>query len=228
MKRFLPFLIAIPALAQTPAAEYFEKNVRPVFVKNCYGCHGPNRQSVGINFATGAGLDKTTRLLDAISYTADVKMPPTGKLSDEDILTVKKWVESGVAWPRETAAPAPLTGKQITPADRQYWAFQPIKDPMRPAFPAKSPIDRFILAKLADKHIQPARRATALTLLRRVTYDLTGLPPTPAEIDAFEADKSPGAFGKVVDRLLATPQYGERWGASLARRRTVRRLDWHG
>jgi mono/diheme cytochrome c family protein len=107
MKRFLPFLIAIPALAQTPAAEYFEKNVRPVFVKNCYGCHGPNRQSAGINFATGAGLDKTTRLLDAISYTADVKMPPTGKLSDEDILTVKKWVESGVAWPRETAAPSP-------------------------------------------------------------------------------------------------------------------------
>jgi cytochrome c553 len=212
MKRLLPFLIAIPALSQTPAAEHFEKSVRPVFVKNCYGCHGPNRQSAGINFATGAGLDKTRRLLDAISYTADVKMPPTGKLSDEDIATLKQWVESGVAWPRETAAPAPLIGKQITPADRQYWAFQPIEDPLPPALPAKSPIDRFILAKLADKHIQPAHRATALTLLRRVTYDLTGLPPTPAEIDAFEADKSPGAFGKVVDRLLATPQYGERWG----------------
>ncbi|MDQ1474766.1 MAG: hypothetical protein QOJ99_6246, partial [Bryobacterales bacterium] len=210
--RLLPFLIAIPAFAQTPAAEYFEKNVRPVFAKNCYECHGPNRQSAGINFATGAGFDKTTPLLDAISYTADVKMPPTGKLSDADIAILKRWVGMGAAWPGETAAPAPLTGKQITPADRQYWAFQPIKDPTPPALPAKNPIDRFILAKLADKHIQPARRATTLTLLRRVTYDLTGLPPTPAEIVAFEADKSPGAFGKVVDRLLATPQYGERWG----------------
>jgi cytochrome c553 len=212
LKRLLPFLMAIPALAQTPAAEYFEKSVRPVLAKNCYGCHGPNRQSAGINFATGAGFDKTTPLLEVISYTADVKMPPTGKLSDADISTLKQWVESGAVWPRETPAPAPLTGKQITPADRQYWAFQPIKDPVPPELPAKNPIDRFILAKLAEKHIQPARPAAKLTLLRRVTYDLTGLPPTPGEIDAFEADKSPDAFAKVVDRLLATPQYGERWG----------------
>jgi hypothetical protein len=121
-------------------------------------------------------------------------------------------VDSGAAWPAQSAAPAPLTGKQITPADRQYWAFQPIKDPVPPALSAKNPVDRFILAKLAGKRIQPARPAAKLTLLRRVTYDLTGLPPTPAEIDAFEGDKSPDAFSRVVDRLLATPQYGERWG----------------
>ena len=143
-------------------------------------------------------------------------MPPTGKLPAEEIATLKKWIEGGAAFPKD-AGPALLsTGKKITPKDREHWAFQPVRDAAPPKVGneawVKSPIDRFILAKLEDKKIRPAAPALKLTLLRRVTYDLIGLPPTPEEIEAFLADKSPGAFAKVVDRLLASPQYGERWG----------------
>ena len=209
--------LAAPLLAQNGDPEFFEKNVRPVFAKNCYGCHGPNRQSAGLNFSTGPGPDGS-RLLEVVSYTADLKMPPAGKLSEAEIAALKTWVDAGAVWPKQavTAASAGTGGKQITAADRQYWAFQPVKDPAPPAVKAaawaKNPLDRFVLAKLEEKHLTPAKPAGKLTLLRRVTYDLTGLPPTPEEIAAFEADNSPTAFARVVDQLLAKPQYGEHWG----------------
>ncbi len=217
MRLLAVVFLAAPLLAQNGDPEFFEKNVRPVFAKNCYGCHGPNRQSAGLNFSTGPGSDGS-RLLEVVSYAADLKMPPAGKLSEAEIAALKTWVDAGAVWPKQavTAASAGTGGKQITAADRQYWAFQPVKDPAPPAGKAeawaKNPLDRFILAKLEEKHLTPAKPAGKLTLLRRVTYDLTGLPPTPEEIAAFEADNSPTAFARVVDQLLAKPQYGEHWG----------------
>ncbi|MES1262523.1 MAG: DUF1549 domain-containing protein, partial [Acidobacteriota bacterium] len=214
MRVLLAVLSVAPIFAQTADTEFFEKSVRPIFAKNCYACHGPERQSAGLNFSTGAG-PSGSRLLEVVSYNADLKMPPTGKLAEPDIATLKRWVDAGAPWPKQAVTAAPA-GKQITQADRQYWAFQPVRDSAPPAVKgdawAKSPLDRFVLAKLEEKHLQPARPASKLTLLRRVTYDLTGLPPTPEEIAEFEADHTSGAFARVVDRLLATPQYGENWG----------------
>src|SRR5438034_1282576 len=141
-------------------------------------------------------------------------MPPPGKLADQQIADLKTWIEMGAPAPKD--APAPAAKNNRVEEGRKHWAFQPVKDYAPPRVKnekwAKSPIDRFILAKLEEKGIQPALPASKLTLLRRATYDLTGLPPTPQEIDAFLADKSKDAFAKVVDRLLASPQFGENWG----------------
>ena len=139
-----------------------------------------------------------------------MKMPPTGKLDAEDIAAVRTWIESGAPTPPAAAVVAKASG--ITPESRKHWAFQPIRHVEPPGPRQANPIDQFILAKLQEKGIQPAPPAPKLTLLRRVTYDLTGLPPTKEEIKQFLDDKSPEAFAKVVDRLLASPRYGERWG----------------
>jgi hypothetical protein len=142
-------------------------------------------------------------------------MPPKGKLKDEQVAVLTRWVEMGVPFPAGSSAVA-VRGGGITDADRNFWSFRPIA---RPAIPsvrdvawANTEIDRFILTKLEARGIKPAPPADRATLIRRATYDLTGLPPTPEEIDAFLRDESPGAFARVVERLLASPAYGERWG----------------
>ena len=155
-------------------------------------------------------------LVTAISYrNLNLKMPPTGKLSDEQIADFTAWIQMGAPDPRsdESAAPA-RKGIDFAQA-RKFWSFQAVKDPAPPAvkhptWPV-SPVDRFILAKLEEKNLQPADAADKRTLIRRVTLDLIGLPPTPQEVHEFLADSSPSAFAKVVDRLLASPHYGERW-----------------
>ncbi len=232
MRTVILILSATTLLAQTPDPDFFESKIRPLLAKNCQTCHNSDRQSGGLNLASESGFHKgadtgpvvvpgspsQSRLIDVVGYNSDTKMPPSGKLPDNEIALLRKWVADGAFWPKEsaTSAPAPNTGKKITNADRQWWSFQPVKDPAPPAVNntawAKSPLDRFILAKLEEKHLSPAPPAQKLTLLRRATYDLTGLPPTTDEISAFLADNSPQAFAKVVDRLLASPQYGERWG----------------
>ncbi len=171
-------------------------------------------------------------LLQVISYEGRPKMPPMGKMSAEAIADLTAWVNAGTPWPgfdatTLSAGPAPHAtapggptirkhGTGLTGKDRQYWAFQPIQMPALPAVKntawVQSPVDRFILAALEAKGVKPAPAADKVTLLRRVTFDLTGLPPTEAEIEAFQTDTAPGAFAKVVDRLLASPHYGERWG----------------
>jgi hypothetical protein len=139
-------------------------------------------------------------------------------MPEEDIEKIKTWIEAGAAWPRVDTLPgrASPTGRQITEADHQFWSFRPVKDLALPEVQnqkwVKSPIDRFILAKLEEKGIAPASPASKLTLLRRATFDLTGLPPTTSDIERFLLDQSPAAFAKVIDRLMASPQYGERWG----------------
>ena len=207
--------LAAPTPAQDP--DLFEKKVRPLFAAKCYACHGPKMQMGGLNLSQSAaavvkpGDPAQSRLYQALTYEGAIKMPPTGKLPPEDLAVVKNWIAAGAAWPNATLASAPPKA-----LDRSHWAFQPVRDSAPPRVKneawIKSPIDRFILAKLEDKGLAPAPPATKLALLRRTAYDLTGLPPTPEQIAAFLKDTSPAAYAHLVDRLLATPQYGERWG----------------
>ncbi|MDQ1469207.1 MAG: hypothetical protein QOJ99_687 [Bryobacterales bacterium] len=232
---------SFPGLAQTPAQiELFEKNARPLFAEKCQGCHNAKLKSGGLDFsspdavkeAAAAGVfgkagepDKSV-LLEALSYESRVKMPPQGKLSPEAIASVREWVAAGAPTPATTPSagdalsgtgvrPVALRGV-ITDADKGFWSFKPISQAAPPATKEKdwatSPIDQFILANLEKNGLKPAPPADRTTLLRRATFDLTGLPPTEKELQEFLADKSPKAFEKVVDRLLASPRYGERWG----------------
>jgi len=206
-------LLAAAPLFAADSAEYFEKNIRPILVAKCQACHGAKVQMAGITLSTAEGFAKAKpKLLDAISYAGKIKMPPGGKLSDDQIENFRTWFADGAVWPATLASSASSTQQQQT-----HWAFQPVKKDLRPPVTSKpswvqTPVDAFILAKLEEKKLAPAEPASRLTLLRRVTYDLTGLPPTLDEIRDFENDHSKGAFGKVVDRLLASPHYGERWG----------------
>src|SRR5262249_30026895 len=140
-------------------------------------------------------------------------MPPKGKLSEREIGDLAAWIKAGALWPRSEAVKQTA---RFTPEQKAFWAFQSVKDSRAPTVknPAwlSSPVDNFILAKLEETGLTPSARAEKRTLIRRVTFDLTGLPPTPQEVEAFLADNSPGAFAKVVERLLASPHYGERWG----------------
>jgi Protein of unknown function (DUF1553)/Protein of unknown function (DUF1549)/Planctomycete cytochrome C len=174
-------------------------------------------------------------LVRAVEYRDEPKMPPKKKLSDSQIAVLKKWIKTGAVWPRtgaETSSarvaspedselllpPSQLAGTSATFTDQQrsFWAFQPVDDPPPPAVKdtarVRSPVDAFVLAKVEEQGLTPAPPADKRTLIRRLTFDLTGLPPSPEEIDAFLADDSPQAFSRVVDRLLSSPHYGERWG----------------
>jgi len=233
-RTILVLLTAAPLAAQSvDPQELFEKSIRPVLVEKCQLCHNPNLKTAELDLSTAAGflhggasgplvypddLEKS-KLLEVIGYEERLKMPPTGKLSDEEIANITAWVRLGAPWPgaeQLEVAKRQDTSKRFTEEEKDFWAFQPVKDPAPPKVNneswIRSPIDRFILAKLEAKGLDPAPPAGKLTLLRRVTYDLTGLPPTVKEIDEFLADDSPQAFERVVDRLLASPRYGERWG----------------
>ena len=165
-------------------------------------------------------------IVKALSYEGQVKMPPQGKLPAETIAAIREWVAAGAPIPAVTPSagdslagtgvrPVALRGV-ITDADKNFWAFRPVSDAAPPTPKQKgwglNPIDQFILANLERKGLKPAPQADKTTLLRRATFDLTGLPPTEKELQDFLADKSPEAFEKVVDRLLASPRYGEQWG----------------
>jgi hypothetical protein len=165
------------------------------------------------------GEPENSRLISAVNYQGQIKMPPTGKLKDAEIADLVAWIKIGAPWPNASAAEVTEEkprGYQFTEEQKKFWAFQPMKDYALPKVKnlawSRSPLDRFILAGLEKKGLFPARPASKLALLRRATFDLTGLPPTEQEIGAFVAFRSPNAFAKVVDRLLASPRYGERWG----------------
>jgi hypothetical protein len=215
-------------------AEFFEKKIRPVLVERCYACHGPAvnppKAALRLDSADGwrkggergpeitPGDPESSRLIQAIRYqNPDLQMPPTGRLALEQIADFEAWVKMGAPDPRTSTPAATAASKRAInlAQGRRHWAFQPPKD--RPAPPVRqeswvrTPIDRFILAKLEEKNLQPAPPADRATLIRRVTFDLIGLPPAPEEVDAFIADASPDAYRKVVERLLASPHYGERW-----------------
>jgi Protein of unknown function (DUF1549) len=211
MRTLAALLLIAPLCAQPPdPQEFFEKKVRPILAAKCYACHTGKTPMAGLDLSTKAGIESVAqgRLLQALSYTGKIKMPPPGRLPDSEIADIRAWLDMGAPWPATAATAAPAPSK--------HWAFQPLANATPPKVKnekwIQSPIDRFILEKLEEKGIQPAAPASKLTLLRRVTFDLTGLPPTGREIDEFLADASPTAYAKVVDRLLASPQYGERWG----------------
>jgi hypothetical protein len=217
-----------PARA-TEAEEFFEAKVRPVLAENCFRCHGEERQRGGLRLdsleamfkgrgegpVVVAGDPERSPMIHAVRQDGEVKMPPRGKLPEESIRTLVAWVKMGAPWPARAAAAGTAVAGTAS-LKETHWAFQPIRDPPVPdvadAAWCSSPIDRFILAKLEEAGIPPAPRADRRDLIRRATFDLTGLPPSPGEVDAFVADESPDAFAKVVDRLLESPRYGERWG----------------
>jgi hypothetical protein len=228
-------LIAILILAGStqaadPGVEFFEAKVRPVLVENCYQCHSTaaKKQKGGLHLDTRdairAGGDNgpavvpgkpaESLLLKAVRQTGDLKMPPKGKLSDAAIVDLEKWIAMGAPDPRDVAT----SGKPVGIEEgRKFWSFQPLHRPAPPEIPnpktqIPSPIDRFIAAKLTEKGLTPNPPADRRTLIRRVYFDLIGLPPTPEEINEFVNDPDPGAYAKLIDKLLASPHYGERWG----------------
>ena len=214
-------------------ADYFESKVRPILANNCFGCHGASALG-GLRLDSSEAMIKggkrgtslkpgdpdNSLMIQAIRQNDPaLKMPQGGKLKDEDVKILEEWVKAGAVWPKSAA---PVTSKVesgkyvITPERKAFWSFQPLKSEPVPAIKdvrwAKSDIDRFILARLEKDGLKPVGPASKHDLLRRATLDLIGLTPTPEEYAAFEKDTSPDAFAKVVDKLLASPHYGERWG----------------
>jgi mono/diheme cytochrome c family protein len=214
----------------TEAAKFFETQVRPILSANCVSCHGGEKTRSGLKLTSRESLLKggdhgpavssdkpeESLLLRAIGYTDDeLKMPPKGKLTQAQIDTLTRWVKMGAPW-SEGATVAKRHGPPpVDEQARSFWSFRPVARPKVPevknASWVKTPIDAFVLAKLEAAGLAPAPPVGKTSLLRRLTYDLTGLPPTPEEVDAFLADSSPNAYEKVVDRLLASPHYGEHW-----------------
>jgi mono/diheme cytochrome c family protein len=215
-------------------ADFFENKVRPILANSCYDCHDDTAKG-GLRLDSKAAFEKggahgaevvpgdpeKSRLIQAVEQTGDLKMPKGGKLKPEEIATLVAWVKAGANWPASAAAPLGTTATTgvITEQQREFWSFQPLKIVAPPPIEekrydhwAKTPIDRFILAGLHSAGLTPAPQTDRRTLIRRATYDLTGLPPTDQEVEAFVNDHSSNAWEKVVDRLLASPRYGERWG----------------
>ena len=223
--------------ASIPADQlnFFEKNIRPVLVEHCHKCHSAESDKVkgGFTLDTKQGLELggesghpgvtpgqpgQSTLYEAVTWAnPDMQMPPKNKLPEDVIANIKKWIEMGAPDPRVQEVPNATGGRRVIDMDegRKHWAFQ---KPVRPQLPevkkadwAKTDIDRFILAGLEEKGLTPMPDADRRTLIRRIAYDLTGLPPTPDEVRAFVEDTSPDALKRVIDLYLDSPRFGERW-----------------
>jgi len=213
--------------------DFFETKIRPLLVKHCYTCHSSQADTIegGLRLDSRPGWKKggdsgpaiipgqpdKSRLMRAVEYTdEDLAMPPDGVLAKTEIQLIRRWISAGAPDPRTTATRA-ATGQQIDwKQARTHWAFQPLARPDQPtvqntAWP-RNAVDRFVLARLEKRRLQPVSPASRHSLIRRLTLDLTGVPPTGSEFDNFLADTRPGAWARLVDRLLASPAYGERWG----------------
>jgi hypothetical protein len=235
----LPLALSLPVLAAdaSPGAnEFFEARVRPVLVRHCCPCHSTaaKKNKGGLRLDTREGLLKggdsgpalipgdpdKSLFIHAIRQTDEhLRMPPKEKLSSTQIADLSAWVKAGAPDPRTANSAAGRSAAKYGMSleeGRRFWSFRPVQEPPMPAVRdtswPRTPVDAFILSRLEAAGVAPVPQADRRTLLRRVTFDLTGLPPTPAEMDAFLADTSPEAFARVVDRLLASPRYGERWG----------------
>ena len=225
-------LCCVSAADLTPSqSEFFENKIRPLLADNCYKCHSSQSEKVkggllldsrdGIlnggdsGAAIVPGDPEKSLLIKAVRYTdPDLQMPKKAKLADDQIAALEQWVRMGAPDPRTATAVA--AQKSPGASKTNHWAWQPVKSSAVPTVGdngwGQSPIDNFIFAKLAEKNLKPNPLADKRTLIRRATFDLIGLPPTPEEVQAFVDDTLPDAFAKVVDRLLASPHYGERWG----------------
>ncbi|XZE54196.1 DUF1553 domain-containing protein [Planctomycetaceae bacterium SH139] len=252
---FLLLLVLIQSLENSEAIagplddaeqeEFFEAKVRPLLVEHCIDCHGSDEQDGELRldhragFISGggsgpvviAGKPADSNLIRAIGYAdLSLQMPPDGKLSDEAIAILTKWVESGAYWPEEADSAAKVSPKspaeQIAEMRESHWAYRPIEARQPPEINEPSsgnsetttesesqtqPVDRFILAKVQEAGLTPSAPADRRTLIHRAYFTLLGLPPSYEEVQAFIADQSPDAFAKLIDRLLDSPHYGERW-----------------
>ncbi|MFH5806588.1 PSD1 and planctomycete cytochrome C domain-containing protein [Alienimonas sp. DA493] len=215
--------------------EFFEREVRPLLAERCYSCHSAGAESLkaGLSVDSRAGLlaggdsgpalapgdTEASLLIEAVRYESYAyDMPPSGKLPDDEIAALERWVAMGAPWPEEAAPSAEAARPQFDLEARraEHWAWQPVAAPEPPAVAdeawPRADLDRFVLAKLEAAGLAPAADADRETLLRRLAFDLTGLPPTPEQREAFLADDSPAAVERLVDELLASPHFGERWG----------------
>ncbi len=230
-------VVTASAAAQEPPAdpaglEFFEKSIRPLLVQHCAECHDHGKTEGGLSLSSRAALLKggdsgpavvsgrpaESRLIEALRYkNLDLQMPPSGALPAADVEAFEKWVAMGAPDPRTETTPAhaPQRGMSIE-AGREFWSMKPVVRPEVPEVAhrdrVQTPVDAFLLNHLESNGLSPAPPADRRTLIRRATFDLTGLPPTATEVDAFLADESPDAFDRMIERLLASPQYGVRWG----------------
>ena len=211
--------------------EFFESKVRPLLIEHCYECHGPDsdregglnlssRQSILEGGDSGPAIDlknsEKSLILDAVAYGDLFQMPPDSKLPDEDIAILRKWVAMDAPWPHnENVTSGKVAEFDLQKRRNEHWCWQPI---VRPPIPhvddpawATDPLDKFVLSQLEQNGLRPAQPADRATLIRRVYFDLIGLPPSPNQINAFVSDDAENAFEKVVDQLLASPRFGERW-----------------
>jgi mono/diheme cytochrome c family protein len=223
-----PLALAEPSAEQM---ELFEAKIRPIFAENCYSCHSAQEKIKGglrLDLPTAIlkggetgpaikpGDPDSSLLIKAVRYTdAHLQMPPKDKkLASEQIALLEAWVKLGAPVPATSAAPRLLT--EVREARAKHWAFQPVQKPVPPIVKksrwVQTPVDNFILAKLEVNKLKPAATADRRTLIRRLSYDLIGLPPTMEEVVAFEKDRRPDAYARLVERRLASPYYGERWG----------------
>jgi mono/diheme cytochrome c family protein len=218
VRTLLHLLLLLPALPITsaravpssPPTNLYERQIQPILARNCYACHGDGRTSE-LDARTREGLLKggsrgpalvpgkpeASRIYRLVAGLEKPAMPPTGPLPAADVAALKAWIAAG----------APV-------GDGRWWAFRPVRRPAAPELHSawvRNPIDAFLLARMRAAGVHPAPPASRETLIRRATYDLWGLPPTPEEIDAFVADRRPDAWERLIDRLLASPRYGERW-----------------
>ncbi len=234
LPHFLTLLFALAAVRHVRGDEgedFFEKYIRPILAGKCIECHGPEEPENNLRLtgrdellkggkAGPAAVERKSAeslLIQAVTRQGKLKMPPDNKLRDDEVAALRKWVDLGLPWPETPGQAAKPKGEMvITPADREHWSFRPVTAPLPPlvrdaAWP-RQPLDAFVLTKLEAQSLVPASRAEKPALLRRLYYDLIGLPPSWDDVRAFTADASPDALERQADRLLASPRYGERWG----------------
>jgi hypothetical protein len=225
---------ALQAAGAPPERADFGRDVRPILERSCWKCHGPDKQKGGVRFdrrqgaivagdsgktAIRPGRAEESELIRRVEAAdADGRMPPkAGPLGREQIKVLRAWIEQGADWPETAAAPAGGRREMVvTDEDRRHWSYRPLKA-VGPPVPeearwCRTPIDRFIVAALEARGIRPSAPADRRTLIRRLYFDVLGLPPAPEEVEAFVADPRPAAYEELVERLLASPHYGERWG----------------
>jgi len=226
---------AVATKASDADIEFFESRVRPLLSDKCFGCHGDDVKLEGNVRLTDrasllrggdsgpaaiAGDVQNSLLVQVVNYSSDIQMPPDGKLSPGEIELLTSWVQRGLPWPGDQSDVPSESSKPksfaITDEQRSFWSFRDIHAVAPPTVQQsdwpRNNIDRFVLSAMEQNQLSPATAADKRMLLRRATFDLVGLPPTIEELDAFLADDSPDAFGRVIDRLLDSPKYGERWG----------------
>ena len=224
------------ASATSEQAAFFESRIRPVLAERCLDCHSGDEPESGLDLSTREGMllggklgtalqpgePARSLLISAIRHDEFIKMPPKEKLPTRQVVDFTRWVQNGAPWPdspnvipERVNQPSLSAAMPFTDEQQNHWSFQPIGDPKPPHIESdwpRSPLDQFVLDRLSATGLQPAPPADRRTLIRRAIYDLTGLPPSSDEVDAFLQDDSPEAFAKVVDRLLHSPRYGEHWG----------------